>query len=1029
MLKKPKRIGLIIDSIEDECEYEICKAIISFLENKDAQFLIFECVHNFQYAGIENQYIKTEEMIRYSNMDGLIIFTAYINEHFEGNQLSTFLNSLPEIPKVCIGEPVDEYPSIVSNNIIGLERLLDHLIIDHGCTRYCLICGESTNYDSKQRLTSISNYMSNYNISFSERNIIKTEEFTKQSGRLCAAALLENTLITPEVILCFDDYLALGVIDYLLENGFKVPEDIIVTGFDNISEASQAAIPLTTIKQPFDIIGNKAAELISMMIENYSVPKRLDINTELVIRKSCGCDNYPYNTYRKLQKSDKNIQKTFKAFIKYIQDATLNIPPHLKSGSIIIIQLLYSMDFENELDDFKKVKKHISAYIIKNVPDNKTADSIKSAIKFFLLLCQSLQSSCYCIILQYVIDAINDQLYLNQTMHYHKNRNIQCDASINSQILLRADSLDELKSKLPNFIKYFKIDSFFMFLYKNNSNVVKKSTDESIKFAEQVFGYCSGKDVLNNESVKFETVKLLPSWDIIGYKNNYIYFMLFYKNDPIGYVFMDCNLNDFPQIYGALRINMETAFSRIILIEEIKERAKQKDNYNIRIFRDLKNIFTLIINNFNIHKKKYQNSDEMNSLGLNILRLKDRLNYYFNTNEVILNFEYSKIIDLSNILEMRIRELVDINQLNIEYQIQKNIFIQCDQFAIEFIIDTILEGLNDFNNCNKNHYSLTLDLKRKAELKITCPDIYISEKELNDTFNFNLYNSLYHEYKSPFTLKIAAVKRVLEQMKSSIIIKNSVKEGLIITINIPNVDYELDLSNKETSKSIEKNEINHKKSILLIDNDNHLKSFLVKSLSDEYNFITENNDIDINTSGNIFKKISLIIINGNRSDFFFIKKFYNNSNYRYIPILVISSDSTPKNRIAALSLGCIDYIVKPFNINYLRQKIKNLFMITDYRQSDFTEKFEKSIMKAIESDMVESNNKKGRIASILSEEYKLTKREIEIVQNMRKGFYHKQVAAELNISEQTVKNISHAIYKKCEVSSKKDLLKLLVTIK
>ncbi|HOL10779.1 MAG TPA: substrate-binding domain-containing protein [Bacillota bacterium] len=93
-----------------------------------------------------------------------------------------------------------------------------------------------------------------------------------------------------DAIIAANDYMAIGAINELQNRGYRVPEDIAVVGFDNIYEAQNFKIPLTTAQQPLLQIGKIAVEKIISLFEGAPV-ETTTLPTEIIIRKSCGCNH------------------------------------------------------------------------------------------------------------------------------------------------------------------------------------------------------------------------------------------------------------------------------------------------------------------------------------------------------------------------------------------------------------------------------------------------------------------------------------------------------------------------------------------------------------------------------------------------------------------------------------------------------------------------------------------------------------------------------------------------------------------
>lgn len=103
------------------------------------------------------------------------------------------------------------------------------------------------------------------------------------------AKILMSQNTQPDVIVCASDRLAIGAMQWLQHNDYRIPNDIAVTGFDNIPDSEFAFPPLTTVNVHKLMLGYLAAERIIKRIENPNeVYLKITTPTELVIRESCG---------------------------------------------------------------------------------------------------------------------------------------------------------------------------------------------------------------------------------------------------------------------------------------------------------------------------------------------------------------------------------------------------------------------------------------------------------------------------------------------------------------------------------------------------------------------------------------------------------------------------------------------------------------------------------------------------------------------------------------------------------------------
>lgn len=94
-------------------------------------------------------------------------------------------------------------------------------------------------------------------------DVLETSGLTMEDGALAGKTILEMGRSTPTGIFAANDLVALGIMQVLLASGrVRVPEEIAVVGYDDISFAAAASIPLTTVRQPGEEIGRVATEML-----------------------------------------------------------------------------------------------------------------------------------------------------------------------------------------------------------------------------------------------------------------------------------------------------------------------------------------------------------------------------------------------------------------------------------------------------------------------------------------------------------------------------------------------------------------------------------------------------------------------------------------------------------------------------------------------------------------------------------------------------------------------------------------------
>lgn len=101
--------------------------------------------------------------------------------------------------------------------------------------------------------------------------------------------MFNETTLKPTAIVCYNDEIAIQVVNEIANLGFSVPEDISVTGFDDSTLALVSSVPLTTVRHPKAEMGQVAAKLLFELLEDKNsawIPREHIFDPELVLRKS-----------------------------------------------------------------------------------------------------------------------------------------------------------------------------------------------------------------------------------------------------------------------------------------------------------------------------------------------------------------------------------------------------------------------------------------------------------------------------------------------------------------------------------------------------------------------------------------------------------------------------------------------------------------------------------------------------------------------------------------------------------------------
>lgn len=159
-----------------------------------------------------------------------------------------------------------------------------HHLLDLGHRRIGLITSNPRPFALEERLRGVRDALAAAGLMLDDA-LIAVGDFSTASGEQAAHVLLAHPQ-PPTAIFALNDRMAFGVVRVAAERGLRVPEDLSVVGFDDISQAALLTPALTTVRQPGYALGAAAARLLFALLDGDTPAPPAPIPTELVLRGS-----------------------------------------------------------------------------------------------------------------------------------------------------------------------------------------------------------------------------------------------------------------------------------------------------------------------------------------------------------------------------------------------------------------------------------------------------------------------------------------------------------------------------------------------------------------------------------------------------------------------------------------------------------------------------------------------------------------------------------------------------------------------
>ena len=222
------------------------------------------------------------------NVAGLVMLSGSMSVWVTPQVQNEFCQQYMPLAIASISLLVENTACITTDAETGLYDLMKHLIEEHNYRRIAFIKGPEGNQQAEARYRVYRKALADYGLP-DDPNLVAPGDFTPQAGAAAISLLLDERGVEVEAIVAANDLTAFGALEALEARNIHVPDQVAVTGFDNMELSKHGIPPLTTVSQSLFTQGYRAVEAVLAQIGGQSGPRQVAVPTELVVRQSCGC--------------------------------------------------------------------------------------------------------------------------------------------------------------------------------------------------------------------------------------------------------------------------------------------------------------------------------------------------------------------------------------------------------------------------------------------------------------------------------------------------------------------------------------------------------------------------------------------------------------------------------------------------------------------------------------------------------------------------------------------------------------------
>lgn len=274
-------VGVIVSNIADPFWSEVIHGVDDILHPAGYSLILAETHRD------EKREREVVALLMQRGVDGIILLAPQFNA-----ELSSLLHSYGLPLATVNNEGQGEYRYLIYNdNFQGIRLIIRHLL-DLGHRRIAYLGNVYGGLTDTERARGFVDVLTSAGFP-PDPCLIHPVMGDNPEGGFLGAQYLLSLPSRPTAIVCYNDYMAMGVYRAVLQAGFQIPQDISVTGFDDIDMAAYLQPPLTTLHQyKYDLGAGAASMMLEILAQRSDrigqvvAPRKIALQGQLTLRKS-----------------------------------------------------------------------------------------------------------------------------------------------------------------------------------------------------------------------------------------------------------------------------------------------------------------------------------------------------------------------------------------------------------------------------------------------------------------------------------------------------------------------------------------------------------------------------------------------------------------------------------------------------------------------------------------------------------------------------------------------------------------------
>ena len=216
---------------------------------------------------------KIYRLINYDILDALVIFSVtFLDEDI----LTRIVNGANQkgIPVISIDRELEGCISVCIDDLEAIYKITSHMIEEHHAKNINFIAGGKGQGCSEARIEAYKRALRDHNLEVDERRI-DYGDFWDGPTLEAMQRFVDSGMPMPEAVVCANDVMALAVEEFLEQRGFRVPEDIMITGYDGITEAVNHQPHIATAGRDITEVTRQVFDILKQLFARQDISRQL----------------------------------------------------------------------------------------------------------------------------------------------------------------------------------------------------------------------------------------------------------------------------------------------------------------------------------------------------------------------------------------------------------------------------------------------------------------------------------------------------------------------------------------------------------------------------------------------------------------------------------------------------------------------------------------------------------------------------------------------------------------------------------